>query len=550
MKRIVTTLILIFCMCHTYGKTEIDSLVVKLEFIMTKRAVYDQQKKDYILQIKNFKKNKDLSKSQAYFINSQLIKEYESFVFDSALLYLDKNLEISKELKNNCLLNETKLSLAKLLSVSGRLNESFDILKTIDKKSIPKKLLINYYLISKSNYFISLYYSKVKSNGDFYYNEYIKATDEILTLSDSTSEEYLAINESKLRNAKQFMECLKINDKRLMHINNNSHLYSLITFERAITYQAMGDIINYRKYLIMSAMADIENSVKENASLTALAISIYEDGQIEKAHNYINFAFEDAIFFNSTLRFTQISNVLPIINESYNIKSNKQKRISQILFIVISLLSLGLLTMVFLLLIQMRRLKKTRNDLESVNSELKMLNFELNNANNKLHDTYSELQEANKVKEYYIGNLLLNCANYINKLDVYRKMVNNYIVNKKIEELFRITKSKQLIEQEVEEYYKNFDSVFLHIFPNFVLKMNDLLKEEEVIILKADEKLNTELRIFALIRLGINDSIQIAELLNYSVRTIYNYRVKIKNKAKVPRDEFEDYVQKIGAFSK
>lgn len=196
----------------------------------------------------------------------------------------------------------------------------------------------------------------------------------------------------------------------------------------------------------------------------------------------------------------------------------------------------------------MRSLKQARNDLQGINIQLQRLNNDLKEVNDKLKDLNVELSESNHIKEQYIGNFFRICSKYIDKLDQYRRQVNKNLMLKKYSELLKMTRSREFMDSELKEFYDNFDQTFLHICPNFVEEVNRLIKSEESIVLKKDEVMNTELRIFALIRLGICDSSKIAELLRYSVNTIYNYRVKIKNKAIVPRNEFEDHIKRIGAF--
>ena len=198
----------------------------------------------------------------------------------------------------------------------------------------------------------------------------------------------------------------------------------------------------------------------------------------------------------------------------------------------------------------MKNLAEARNELLLANNQLKNLNTDLNDANSQLKNLYNELSESNLVKEHYIGTFLNIHSNYIDKLDTYRKMVKKHIVAKKVSDLFERTKSTQIIDEELKLFYKNFDDTFLHIYPNFVEELNALLVEDGKVIIKNKERLNTELRIFALIRLGITDSSKIAKLLRYSVNTIYNYRVKIKNKSLGPRENFEEQIMKIGSFKK
>ena len=190
---------------------------------------------------------------------------------------------------------------------------------------------------------------------------------------------------------------------------------------------------------------------------------------------------------------------------------------------------------------QMKRLSVIRKQLYRTNQELKKLNQDLQDSNNSL-------EEANHVKEEYIARFFDQCSEYIEKLENYRKSLNAKAKNNQLDDLFKMIKSTTLVETELEELYQNFDSIFLNIYPSFIQEFNALLLPEEQIVPKAGELLNTELRIFALIRLGITDSIKIANFLRYSLRTVYNYRTKVRNKAAGSREEFEEIVKKIGAF--
>lgn len=187
---------------------------------------------------------------------------------------------------------------------------------------------------------------------------------------------------------------------------------------------------------------------------------------------------------------------------------------------------------------------------EEANAHLAVLNKQLLDMNSQLKKTNSDAREANHIKEEYIGYFLNICLGYIDKIDNYRKMVNKKLQEKKYEDLLRIVKSTSLKEDELKELFINFDTMFIHLFPNFVEKFNDLLVDDAKIILDKGEILNTELRIYALIRLGIRDSVKISNLLGYSVNTIYNYRAKMKNKANIPREDFEWTVRQIGTFYK
>jgi len=277
---------------------------------------------------------------------------------------------------------------------------------------------------------------------------------------------------------------------------------------------------------------------------------LFEEKKIDKAYDYIQFSLDDAVFFNAPLRFVEISRILPVINESYQFKSEHQKNLLRNYLFLISFLTIFLIFSLVFIFKQMKRLSFARTELENANSQLSVLNNNLSSMNSRLNGLNQDLIESDHVKELYIGHFLSRCSDYIDKLDNYQKMVNKYIAARKINELYENTKSSHLIEKELEEFYASFDTTFLTIYPDFVSQLNSLLNEEDRIVLKKGELLNTELRIFALIRLGVTDSSKIASLLRYSVNTIYNYRVKIKNKSSVPRDDFENMVMKIGTFNK
>ena len=219
-------------------------------------------------------------------------------------------------------------------------------------------------------------------------------------------------------------------------------------------------------------------------------------------------------------------------------------RLQQNLLLITALLVLLIVALGYIYR-QMKKLADARNHLQVANGQLNGLNEELRQMNSCLSSTNIELSESNQIKEEYIARFIKLCSTYINRLDAYRRMVNKKVSAGQIAELLKITRSQDALDEELEELYANFDTAFLHLFPNFVGKFNDLLQDNEHILPKKDELLNTELRIFALIRLGIEDSSQIAEFLRYSVNTIYNYRAKVRNKARGSRDDFEILVRKI-----
>lgn len=276
-----------------------------------------------------------------------------------------------------------------------------------------------------------------------------------------------------------------------------------------------------------------------------LAQLLYEDGDMERAYQYMRFSWNATKFYNARLRSWQSADVLSLIDKTYQAMIEKQNgRLQQYLLLITTLLVLLIVALGYIYR-QMKKLADARNHLQQANEQLNGLNEELRQMNSCLSSTNIELSESNQIKEEYIARFIKLCSTYINRLDAYRRMVNKKVSAGQIAELLKITRSQDALDEELEELYANFDTAFLHLFPDFVKKFNDLLQDNERIVLKKDELLNTELRIFALIRLGIEDSSQIAEFLRYSVNTIYNYRAKVKNKTRGSREDFEDLVRKI-----
>ncbi len=522
-----------------------DSLIGRLEDAMQQRAEYDAQKEKRILELKKLLNKDGISLDQRIFFNNRLIDEYSKYAFDSAVSYLLTNIQPARKIENQEMFYELYISMADILASSGKYFEASGILKNIDPDSLAISLKIKFFKAMIKIYNEISFHSPFTDFNQKYSNKVKLYTDSIIPYLDPQSEDYMAIMEKRYRDGQDFSKSLEINDKRLAFSEIGSRAYSQITYERSLLYRLVEDEENEMKYFCLSAISDIMGSNKDNASLTELALLLHKNGDVDRANKFINFSYEDAVFFNSELRFKLLSGILPIIKDAYQNKIEKQQKLLRILLIISSFLLLALIVSLLVILRQVAEVRDKKNELSNVNKQLKELNKNLEYTNDQLQFTNRELSESNHVKEHYIGNFLTICSDYIYKLDQFNKNVNKQLANRKIEELFAETKSKKLIEAEIKEFYEHFDKAFLHIFPNFLNDFNQLLSDGEQIELKTEERLNTELRIFALIRLGIKESAQIAKLLRYSVNTIYNYRVKVKNKARGERDNFENEVMRI-----
>jgi DNA gyrase/topoisomerase IV subunit A len=280
----------------------------------------------------------------------------------------------------------------------------------------------------------------------------------------------------------------------------------------------------------------------------SLALIHYRDNDIVQAYKYMKSAIEDVFFCKVRFRYIELSSVYSIINAAYLEKEVKQKSLFQLYLVLVSVLSFFLAIAVLYVYKQMRRISKIQKVLYATNQKLTDLNQIISHSNDELSKINMRLEESNQIKEEYISQFFDLCSTYINKMEDYRKMLNRKALNNEHKELFNLLKSNTLVEDELKQLYETFDIIFLNLYPTFIEDFYSLIVSEEQTLPKQEKILNTELRIFALIRLGITDSVKIAGFLRYSLSTIYNYRTKMRNKAIGSRDKFEEMVMKIGNF--
>lgn len=302
---------------------------------------------------------------------------------------------------------------------------------------------------------------------------------------------------------------------------------------------------NAKDYLIQASIADIKSSTKETLALLNLATIIFKEANITDAALYIEKANADATFYNARLRKVQIGAILPLIKgEMINtIKTQKQKLITYLMvltFLVLVLTGFGLI-----IRNQVKNLKMARLGLLEASLKQQQINQELVEANElkkkyniQLQELNRQLSEANKIKEEYIGYYFNMDNEFLTKIEKLINSIDKKLAERKWEEIKLILKSIDF-RKDKEELLSSFDKVFITLFPNFVTQFNTLFKDEDKIILKKDQLLNTELRIFALIRLGITENEKIAEILDYSINTIYSKKTKIRSKTIISKDEFE-----------
>lgn len=534
---------LLFCF-PVYASDSTDTILKKLNDALRNKQYYVKIKEERIL---NFKKIKSdaFTKEQEYNYNKTLYTEYQKFNSDSAIFYVKKNLVIAAALQNKDLSDLAELQLANLYSSSGKYRESEAILKSINKKTLNKSLLPNYYTVYRE--FFEHY--NANSTSEKYIEQIGKYRDSLLSVLNPESLSFKITQIQKNIFDKKFVVAEKQLAVLLKNTREEDSQYAMITYLFGSIYETTHQLELRKKYYALSSTADIKNAIKDNASLQELALVFYEIGDVDMAYKLTQSAIEDALYCNVQFRTLLMSEVYSIINTVYLEKEAKRKTELQLYLLCISLLSLFLIVAVIYVYKQMKKVSRIRGELYETSQKLAELNKDITETNSQLQERNAQLSESNHIKEEYIAHFFSLCSAYINKLENYRIILNKKATARQFDEIYKMLKSTTLVDNELEELYKNFDIIFLNLYPTFVKDFNDLLIKEEQIVLKQGELLNTELRIFALIRLGITDSVKIAAFLRYSLSTIYNYRTRARNKAAVSRNDFEEMVIKIGLIS-
>ena len=359
-----------------------------------------------------------------------------------------------------------------------------------------------------------------------------------LPFLEKDSYEWRVVKVDELTAAGQLESADSLSRVLLSSLDPSSHDYAKASYNHAMIRNAYGDREGKLRWLIRSAEGDIVNSVKDYAALTSIAQEVMHD-DVARAFRYLQFAQKDAMFYNAKLRPWQISQFFMDVESTYEEGRLKAQKMMMGVLGTVALLAIGLIFALYFLMKRTRKLTRTREEMEAMNAQLAQ-------SNQKLQALNKDIIEANLVKEEYIALFLSILSDNIDKMKSFENSIRNKLKQGKTAELLKELSLSTNVENELENFYYTFDSTFLSIYPNFVSEMNSLLADDSQIVLRKGELLNTELRIFALIRLGIDDSTRIASLLHYSVSTIYNYKVKIKNAAKGDRETFEERVKKIG----
>lgn len=529
-----------------FADNDTQHLQEQLDLLLSHQTAHIKRKNETINRIKKrlLTEEKTLKRLQTYDL---LYQEYYVFQFDSAMTYLDKGIDLAKETANTYYYNSNVIHKAELLSIGGLYSEAIETISLVDTTALDRTQKFDFYF---SIFRIHTYWADFCNDQKYAPIHREKAKQALIKAMDYCDEtaktyeyyygEYcvFVLNDPK----KARLHYLKA----IRQLPSHLRFFAMACFALSGNYANEGRTDQQEKYLLLSSIADAENCTMENYALQTLAMYIFEHdkNRIDRAQEYIQKSLEDARFYNNRLRIIEISNKLPVIVNSYQQTLNTRNRVQMIAIIAISLLLIFLLVAITYIVKQTKRLRLQQRELQKNNDSLSELNTRQKSLNTQLHKLNALLIDTNRKREGLAKLYIDLCAKYITRLKQQQTLVKRKIKANQTSELLSQLSSGRLSEEDASTFLSRFDKAFLDLYPTFTKELNALLKADCQIKNTHSNELTTDQRIMALIRLGVKESAEIADLLFYSPQTIYNYRSALKAKA-INKTDFEAEVAKL-----
>ena len=537
MKRIFLPALLLVLFAHaavaSVPQARVDSIMAVLKKELANRKVYDDRKESRIRKLKDkLAATPPANYNLQYDICGQLYEEYKVYQFDSAYVFTQKLLSLALQNNNLSRVYETKIKLAFILLSAGMFKETFECLNQIDTHVLSNEARLDYYSTKSRAYADLAEYNGDKAYAVYDQSEAIKYVDSAILLSPPGSFDRLYFQGNSRVIAGHLQTPSPEYVDLLLHYKLSEHHRAMVATGLSSFYTGPYQESDREFLMAEGAINDIRSSTKETTAIFKLGWELYLGGDIANAYTFISQAMDDAQFYGARLRKVKIGAVLPIVSAQKNILTEKEKDRFLAYFVSITVVAIIISSILFIVFYQFRRLKAKEKIIEEKNILLEKIN--------------GKLSEDTHIKEEYIGYFFNLISGYILKLEKLKRSVERKITTKKYDDVLASVNEIN-IKKERETLFYTFDHVFLKIFPNFIPSFNALFKEEDQIWPKDHEVLNTDLRIFALMRLGITDNETIANILEYSVNTIYVYKMRIKAKAIVPSDQFDHRIMDIKA---
>lgn len=501
----------------TISGNAVEGALKKLDNEIEQRETYKRQREIGIDSLKQLRAKMTIGDNNWIEATMEIAKSYNSFNNDSALGYYSEGLKFAEMERCDSLIAEFRVRRATYLTISGYIHDALAELAKVDTTGFNNGLWRTYHDATRQMFsFISAYYDGELAMRDYWQNKSIEAQYKLLPLLDKHSVEYKLNLGEYYFSRREYAESKKVLTAMLMTITPDTHAYAIACHILAEIERLSGNSNNCLYYLAQSAITDTRMATLEVTSIQSLGGMLFEMGQTKRAHSYLTTAMANAVDSRASVRISRISELLTIAEQVHRKELAAWRRATNCAIIVMAILLAGLIVAMWSLFRQLKRADTMKQNLE----------------------------KANKTKDIYINKFLTLSSIYMDKLQQFGKLVNRKISAGQIDELIKMAKSGKIVEEQSKEFYSVFDDAFLHIYPSFVERVNKLLKPEEQIVPAEGELLNSDLRILAFMRLGIDDAQRVAQILNYSVNTIYAYRNKLRNKA-INRETFESDIMAI-----
>jgi len=540
---LVPVLLLIATTCSASQQSN-QALYHTLDSLIAKYNQLTAEKERRVTNIKDGVRGIKLSPEQQYDLNQRLYDEYVAYKFDSAFYYIEKNVNALSSSADHDRFAASAVRMAHILAVTGLFDRARRLLDKVNPDSISDQQKIAYYTQQSE---LNLYRSEMAQFTNYFY-DYIKRAQYyrqlVMQIAPKDSYDYVFNRATYICEAGDTEEAIRILEAYLNKTEQGTRIYSIITSTLAFFYQNKGVSEKQEYYLLLSAISDERSAIRENNSLRSLSELLMDRGNYDDAYRYLLQAISEAKFYGSRIRLMQVGRMAPQILQLYDAERTRTQQRTSLLLMVISFISIILAGIIVYTLILYRKKHAAGLKIIEMNKMLASHSEEIESVN-------TQMKEANRIKEEYIGRFLELSSQLISDSEQRLKQLNRLARERKLEELYAELKTMEPLNKGIRKFHSHFDTAFLNIYPNFISEVNNLLNPECRFDVEQDgtpvKHLSTELRVLALIRLDITDNQEIADILRSSITTIYTYRSKIKARA-INKESFEDDVRKIATY--
>ena len=540
---LVPVLLLIATTCSASQQSN-QALYHTLDSLIANYNQLTAEKERRVTNIKDGVRGIKLSPEQQYDQNQRLYDEYVAYKFDSAFYYIEKNVNALSASADHDRFAASAVRMAHILAVTGLFDRARRLLDKVNPDSISDQQKIAYYTQQSE---LNLYRSEMAQFTNYFY-DYIKRAQYyrqlVMQIAPKDSYDYVFNRATYICEAGDTEEAIRILEAYLNKTEQGTRIYSIITSTLAFFYQNKGVSEKQEYYLLLSAISDERSAIRENNSLRSLSELLTDRGNYDDAYRYLLQAISEAKFYGSRIRLMQVGRMAPQILQLYDAERTRTQQRTSLLLMVISIISIILAGIIVYTLILYRKKHAAGLKIIEMNKMLASHSEEIESVN-------TQMKEANRIKEEYIGRFLELSSQLISDSEQRLKQLNRLARERKLEELYAELKTMEPVNKGIRKFHSHFDTAFLNIYPNFISEVNNLLNPECRFDVEQDgtpvKHLSTELRVLALIRLDITDNQEIADILRSSITTIYTYRSKIKARA-INKESFEDDVRKIATY--